>query len=255
MGNKSQSEIAAQAAIDPDAARILVVDDDSSIRARLSEGLEFDGYRVESVEDVGSARRRLMGSSFDLVLLDVNLPDSSGYDLLRELRAGGVSRLTGTSSEVPVLMVSGRAEEVDRVRAFEFGCDDYVMKPFSFAELRGRVAALLRRSRCDSSPDVVRVATLDIDRRARSVSVEGQPVRLTFKEFALLSVLASDPMRVFARAELLESIWGYSNAGSTRTLDAHACRLRAKLSTGRERYVINLWGVGYRLIALEPEEG
>lgn len=254
MGQKTQSELTALAALDPGAARVLVVDDDIRIRAKLCEGLEFDGYRVESVEDVESARRRLNGTPFDLVLLDVNLPDSSGYNLLRELRAGAISRLTGTSSEVPVLMVSGRAEEVDRVRAFEFGCDDYVMKPFSFAELRGRVAALLRRSRCDSSPEVVHVATLDIDRRARSVTVEGEPVRLTFKEFALLSVLASDPMRVFSRAELLESIWGYRNAGSTRTLDAHACRLRAKLSTGRERYVINLWSVGYRLIALEPEE-
>lgn len=254
MGNKTQSDLTAMAALDPGAARILVVDDDASIRARLCEGLEFDGHRVESVEDIEAARRRLMASPFDLVLLDVNLPGGSGYDLLRELRAGGIAKLTGTLSDVPVMMVSGRVDEVDRVRAFEFGCDDYVMKPFSFAELRSRVVALLRRSRCDSSPEIVHVATLDIDRRARSVSVEGEPVRLTFKEFALLSVLASDPMRVFSRAELLESIWGYRNAGSTRTLDAHACRLRAKLSTGRERYVINLWSVGYRLIALEPEE-
>lgn len=241
-------------ALDPTAARILVIDDDKSIRARLIEGLEFDGYRVEAAEDVDTARKRMKSLPFDLVMLDVNLPDSSGFNLLRELRGGAITRLAGTSPEVPVLMVSGRAEEVDRVRAFEFGCDDYVLKPFSFAELRGRVAALLRRSRCDSSPDAVTVQTLDIDRRARSVNVEGQPVRLTFKEFALLSVLASDPMRVFSREELMESVWGYRSAGSTRTLDAHACRLRAKLSSGRENYVINLWSVGYRLIACEPEE-
>lgn len=241
-------------ALDPSAARILVIDDDKSIRARLIEGLEFDGYRVDAAEDVDTARKRMKSLPFDLVLLDVNLPDSSGFNLLRELRSGAISRLTGTSSEVPVLMVSGRAEEVDRVRAFEFGCDDYVLKPFSFAELRGRVAALLRRSRCDSSPEVVTVKTLEIDRRARSVNVEGVPVHLTFKEFALLSVLASDPMRVFSREELMESVWGYQSAGSTRTLDAHACRLRAKLSSGREKYMINLWSVGYRLIACEPEE-
>lgn len=253
MGQKSKSDHAALAVLDPSAARILVIDDDASIRARLCEGLEFDGYRVESEETVDSARRRMKSLPFDLVLLDVNLPDCSGYNLLRELRRGALTKLSGTSADVPVLMVSGRAEEVDRVRAFEFGCDDYVMKPFSFAELRGRVSALLRRSRCESSPDVVTVQTLDIDRRARSVHVEGKPVRLTFKEFALLSVLASDPMRVFSREELLESVWGYRNAGSTRTLDAHACRLRAKLSSGRERYVINLWSVGYRLIACEPE--
>lgn len=226
-------------------ARILIVEDDAAIRDSLAEGLQLDGYRVYTAGDVASAKRRLRRSEIDLMLLDVNLPDSSGYELLRELRRGEV----GDRSKItlPVLMLSGRATEVDRLRGFELGCDDYVVKPFSFGELRGRIGALLRRGSPVSDFEITEVGVLRIDRRSRAVSVEGRAVPLTVKEYSLLLALAEDPERVFTREELLKSVWGYRSAGSTRTLDAHACRLRAKLGAGGERYVANLWGVGYRL--------
>lgn len=257
MGIKKQSEPSPDVqrlATNRPPARLLIVDDDVSVVAQLSEALELDGYSVHSCENVDSARRRLRRTPFDLLMLDLNLPDESGYELLRQIRAQGVGDLRGTRSDVAIMMVSGRSSEIDRVRAFELGCDDYMIKPYSYAELRGRIAALLRRTLADELPDHLTIGTLEIDLRARIVTIEGEPVHLTYKEYALLIALASDPGRVFSRAELLETVWGFRSAGSTRTLDAHACRLRAKLSTGRERYVINLWSVGYRLISKENEE-
>lgn len=257
MGTKNQSESPVGPPVPATTrppARLLIVDDDAAIVAHLSEALELDGYQVHCCENIESARRRMRRTAFDLLLLDLNLPDESGYDLLRQIRSQGVGETRGTRSDVAVMMVSGRSSEIDRVRAFELGCDDYVLKPFSYAELRGRITALLRRTRADELPDRMTIGTLEIDLRARAVTIEGEPVHLTYKEYALLIALASDPGRVFSREELLETVWGFRSAGSTRTLDAHACRLRAKLSTGRERYVINLWSVGYRLISKENEE-
>ncbi|MGH2907370.1 MAG: response regulator transcription factor [Solirubrobacterales bacterium] len=233
------------------AARILVVEDDAAIKEQLAEGLQLDGHKVFTAEDVASAKRRLRRNELDLVLLDINLPDESGYELLRELRAGSIG--DGSKRRVPVVMLSGRSAEVDRVRGFELGCDDYVVKPYSFGELRGRVGAVLRRARGAAAGDVIEVGTLRIDRRARAVFVEDRLVSLTVKEFSLLMALAQDPGRVFTREELLKTVWGYRTAGSTRTLDAHACRLRAKLCSGREHFVINLWGVGYRLTEVGEE--
>lgn len=236
-----------------DAARILIVEDDPSIRAALADGLGLDGHKVSLAEDVASARRRLQRTPVDLVLLDVNLPDESGYELLREVRTGSHDHGSDAASRLPVMMLSGRTQEIDRVRAFELGCDDYIAKPYSFGELRGRVSAVLRRSVPPSPTDRIEIGALAIDRRARAVWLGGKRVRLTFKEYSLLLALAADPYRVFTRAELLQTVWGYRSAGSTRTLDAHACRLRAKLSGGPDQYILNLWGVGYRLLETDGD--
>jgi DNA-binding response OmpR family regulator len=233
--------------ISQQASRVLIVEDDEAIRSSLADGLELDGHTVVTAEDAAAARRQLHKSAVDILLLDVNLPDQSGYDLLREIRAGKIGG-DAPARHLPVMMLSGRSAEIDRVRGFELGCDDYVTKPYSFGELRGRIAAVLRRSRGCEDVDITQVGELTIDRRARSVRVDGQAVALTVKEYALLLALAEDPERVFTRDQLLRTVWGFRSAGSTRTLDAHACRLRAKLGVGRERYVINLWGVGYRLL-------
>lgn len=241
MGTKTQTP--------RQSARILVVEDDAAIKDTLAEGLQLDGHHVFTAGDVAAAKRRLRRTDVDLVLLDVNLPDQSGYELLRDLRAGVLG--DRSSSKLPVLMLSGRATEVDRLRGFELGCDDYVVKPFSFGELRGRVGALLRRGVGAGEFEVTEVGALRIDRRARSVFIDEQLVALTVKEYSLLLALAEDPERVFTRDELLKSVWGYRSAGSTRTLDAHACRLRAKLGVNGERFVANLWGVGYRLVERE----
>ncbi|MFY9265874.1 MAG: response regulator transcription factor [Solirubrobacterales bacterium] len=228
--------------------KILIVEDDDITRESLACGLRLDGHDVMTAENVASARRSLRSDRTDVILLDVSLPDCSGYQLLREIRADTIGRDL-LNPNVPVLMLSGHGEETDRVRGFEFGCDDYIVKPYSFTELRGRIAAVLRRATPDLDATIARIGELVIDRRGRTVHLNGEPVFLTIKEWGLLLALAGDPTRVFSRDELLTIVWGYRTAGSTRTLDAHACRLRGKLAAaGTRRYVVNLWGVGYRLI-------
>jgi len=149
---------------------------------------------------------------------------------------------------LPVLVLSGRGEEIDRIRGFDRGADDYVVKPFSYPELRRRVDALLRRSRERAPGGLVRVGEIEIDTVSRDVRVAGEAAALSQKEFALLLALAAQPTRVFTKEELLRDVWGYRSMGRTRTLDSHACRLRHKLGGAGGRYVVNVWGVGYRLL-------
>lgn len=235
--------------------RLLVIDDDDAVRLRLVEAFTLDGYVADGAEDLETARQRLRSSECNIVLLDVNLPDGAGYELLRELRSGKLRPTERSLAQLPVVMVSGRSGEFDRIRGFEFGCDDYVTKPYSFGELRGRVAAVLRRGTPPASEDPLDLGELQIDPRSREVMLAGRRIVLTSKEYSLLITLAGEPERVFERERLLRSIWGYAGAGSTRTLDAHACRLRAKLSGGERTYVRNTWGVGYRLFSPESEAG
>lgn len=233
-----------QLAAPGDPAQILVVDDDAGVRRHLAEGLGRDGHRMLMAADLNSARNQIERTELDALLLDLELPGGTGYDLLRELRGGRL----GPRMDLPVLMVSGHADEIERIRGFELGCDDFIAKPFSFFELRGRLAAVLRRSDPQRNDHRSVVATIAIDRRARAVFVEDQRVELTAKEYALLLALAEDPLRVYTREELLVAVWGYRAQHSSRTLDAHACRLRSKLSRGELGYVANVWGVGYRLL-------
>ena len=149
---------------------------------------------------------------------------------------------------MPVVVVSGRSGELDRVRGFERGADDYVCKPFSYPELRGRIAALLRRADRRPASGRLRVGELELDPLSRDVRVCGERLALSQKEFALLRTLAAEPTRVFTKDELLRTIWGFRSRGTTRTLDSHACRLRHKLDAHGHRFVVNVWGVGYRLV-------
>lgn len=224
---------------------ILAVDDDTVTRTVLADGLGVDGHAVSTAKNCTEARRLLRSRRFDLVLLDLNLPDASGYSLLREIRDGGRQRTV--ASDLPVIVLSGRAAEVDRLRGFELGCDDYLVKPYSFAELRGRIRAVTRRGH-ERRGEVLTVDDLTIDQRARDVRVAGRRMALTSKEYGLLVQLAQDPYRVFTKSELLIAVWGHGDHGSTRTLDSHACRLRRKLAIAGRRYVINVWGTGYRLV-------
>jgi DNA-binding response OmpR family regulator len=229
------------------AATILLVEDDGPTRTFLADNLTADGYEL-LVADCARDGLRLLETKFpDVALVDLGLPDGSGLDIVRRVRAsdGVASRI---DPAVPLVVLSGRAGELDRLRGFERGCDDYVCKPFSYPELRARVEALLRRADVRRRPGRLRVGELEIDAASRVVRLRGVPVELSQKEFALVRTLASDPTRVFTKDELLRTIWGFRTLGSTRTLDSHACRLRHKLGRGGDRYVVNVWGVGYRLV-------
>jgi len=149
--------------------------------------------------------------------------------------------------DLPVIVLTGRAGETDRVRGFARGADDYVVKPFLYAELLGRIRAVLRRTKGRPQRGVMRVGELTVDPVTRAVRLGGEPVRLAAKEFALLQALAEEPTRVFSKHELLRDVWGFLSMGQTRTLDAHACRLRKKLAGSSREWVVNVRGVGYKL--------
>ena len=236
-----------------DQVTVLVVDDEPHILSFLEENLQNDDFAVHTATSVAQARSKLHAFRPSIVLLDVMLPDATGFDLCREIREQDAlhSRI---DPDTPVIMLTARGDEVDRVRGFQRGADDYVVKPFHYPELIARMSALLRRSRDVRERDVVQVAGISIDTSSREVTVHGNHVDLSAKEFMLLTALAREPRKVFRKQELLESVWGYRSVGATRTLDSHASRLRKKLkpfAQGRE-YIANVWGVGYRLIAVEP---
>lgn len=229
------------------AATILVVEDDAATRAFLADNLTADGFLVAAAPNVARGRELLEGTYPDVVLVDVNLPDGTGLDVLRAVRDADGLR-SGVDPRTPVLVLSGRHDEVDRLRAFERGADDFLAKPYSYPELRARAHALLRRTEERPTRSRLRVGGLQIDPASREVRLNGNRVELAGKEFALLRTLAHDPTRVYTKEELLRTIWGYRVPGSTRTLDSHACRLRQKLADTGERFVVNVWGVGYRLV-------
>jgi DNA-binding response OmpR family regulator len=234
-----------------DASTILVVEDDAATRTFLADNLTADGYELLVAETAGDALRLLESRFPDLALVDVGLPDGSGLDLVTRVRAadGVASRV---DPNTPLMVLSGRTGELDRIRGFDRGCDDYLCKPFSYPELRGRVAALLRRSQQRRSLGRLKVGDLEVDPPSREVRLRGERIPLSQKEFALLRMLAAEPTRVFTKEELLRTIWGFRAMGTTRTLDSHACRLRRKLGVHGDAFVANVWGVGYRLVDGAP---
>ncbi len=228
-------------------ATILIVEDHPTTRTFLADNLSADGYEVIEAEGIADARR-LLGATFpDLAIVDLGLPDGDGLDLLAHVRAA--DRVAGRlDPDLPLLVLSGRVSELDRLRGFERGCDDYILKPFSYHELGARVRALLRRTQRRPGAGRLRVGSLELDPQSRQVWVGGESVSLSKKEFALLRALAGEPTKVFTREELLRGVWGFVAMGQTRTLDSHAFRLRQKLNRTDDRFVINVWGVGYRLV-------
>jgi DNA-binding response OmpR family regulator len=226
--------------------QVLVVEDDEATAEFLLDNLRADGYRAAAASGVGEGLRAIEVRQPDVVLLDLMLGDGHGLELLDSVRSadGLASRL---DPGLPVIVLSGRTAETDRVRGFARGCDDYVAKPFSYPELHARIRAVLRRAAERSRRGVMRVGSLVVDPITRRVQLDGRPVHLSAKEFSLLQTLASDPTAVFPKEQLLRDVWGYLSMGNTRTLDAHACRLRRKLSGSARPFVLNLRGVGYRL--------
>ena len=233
--------------MEPDPPTILIVEDHSATRRFLADNLAADGYEPIEAGTAAEGLRLIAAGSPELVIIDLGLPDRDGLELLSEVRASA-SRGGRLDSRLPVLILTGRGGELDRIRGFERGTDDYLVKPFSYGELRGRLDALLRRARARPRLGRMRVGALELDPMSRDAWVDGEAVRLTNKEFALALRLATEPTRVFTRAELLSEVWGFQSVGATRTLDSHASRLRRKLSCGRQRFVVNVWGIGYCLV-------
>jgi DNA-binding response OmpR family regulator len=225
---------------------VLVVEDDEPTRAFLCDNLVADGFRVLTASGAGEGLRAIESRSPGIVVLDLVLADGNGLELLDRVRAadGLGSRI---DPDLPVIVLSGRAGDADRVRSFARGADDHLCKPFLYAELVARMRALLRRSEGRRQRGVMRVGELTVDPQTRAVRLAGRRVQLSAKEFALLAALAEQPTRVFGKGELLRDVWGFVSPGNTRTLDAHACRLRKKLAAPGRAWVLNVRGVGYRL--------
>jgi DNA-binding response OmpR family regulator len=227
-------------------ASVVVCEDDAVTLELLCDHLVADRFGVMPAPSASDALRLCRYNHPDLLLLDLSLPDASGLDVLREIReADGVD--SRFDPRLPVIVLTGRGGDTDRIRGFDSGADDYLTKPFNYEELRARIGAVLRR-RASRREGPCRVGDLLIDPPRRKVSVGDREIHLAKKEFTLLRVLASDPTRVFTKEELLRDVWGFRSPGKTRTLDSHASRLRRKLDPEHSRYIINCWGIGYRLI-------
>ena len=224
-------------------ARILLVDDEQPIQTLLSFPLQRDGYEVVQASDGREALARFSEQTFDLVVLDVMLPKMDGLEVCRRLRA---------RSSVPIIMLTAKSEEIDKVLGLELGADDYITKPFSMREFRSRVKAALRRSGMNRSDNggerPVDVRGLRIDPAKRTVTRDGAPVPTTYVEFEILAALASSPGRVFTRDMLLSRIWGDSAYRDPRTIDVHIRHLREKLEADPAvpEYIHTVRGVGYR---------
>jgi two-component system phosphate regulon response regulator PhoB len=222
------------------APRILVVEDETSLATLLVYNLEAEGYQVEHVDNGDEAELRLAESPPDLVILDWMLPGVSGLEICRRLRARDNAR------DMPVIMLTARGEEGERVRGLSVGADDYVVKPFSTPELMARVRALLRRARPERVASRLTLGDIDLDRDTRRVRRSGREIHLGPTEFRLLEYFMEKPGRVFTRAQLLDSVWGMSAEIDERTVDVHVGRLRKALIRGREKDPIRtVRGAGY----------
>lgn len=233
-------------------ATIVVCEDDEITRELLADNLRADRFRVLAAPDAATALEHCRDRAPELLLLDLNLPDCAGLDVLREIRGGGSFEPAAEAAHpydrgMPVIVLSGRGSDADRVRGLVEGADDYLVKPFHYPELLARIRNVLdRRTRGFGGPR--RIGDILIDPLSRTVAVGDRGVELANKEFELLRLLAGDPTKVFTKKQILHDIWGYELSARTRTLDSHASRLRRKLDPDGGRYVINCWGVGYRLV-------
>ncbi len=225
-------------------ARILLVDDEQAVQTLLTYPLRKEGYEVVEAKDGQEALDRFGEERFDLVVLDIMLPKLDGIEVCRRLR---------TRSQVPIIMLTAKGDEVDKVAGLEMGADDYITKPFSVREFRSRVKAALRRGKMTGAGTLagnepIRAGDLEIDFERRSVLLASEPIQLTYVEFEILATLAAAPGRVFTREMLLEHIWGDSTYRDPRTVDVHIRHLREKLESDAKQpeYLFTVRGVGYR---------
>jgi DNA-binding response OmpR family regulator len=225
-------------------SKILIVEDEPAMVAGLRDNFEYEGYDVISAEDGVSGLDRALNDSPDLVVLDVMMPRMSGLDVCKQLKAKRPS--------VPIIMLTARGQEIDKVVGLELGADDYVTKPFSIRELMARVKAVLRRSSSQqtAAADVYRFSDVEVNVRSNEVRRNGELVDLSSKEFALLAYFIAHPVETLSRDRLLDAVWGYENYPSTRTVDTHIVHLRQKLEPNPEepRFILTVHGTGYKFV-------
>lgn len=230
--------------------QVLIVEDERTIREVVRRYLEVDGYLVFEAEDSQQAVDILTQRSIDLLILDVMIPGMDGFMLARKLRNPSQISTMNTSGDVPIIFLTARKDEQDRLNGFEYGGDDYLTKPFSPRELMARVKAVMRRSIVGviGTEDPIQVAKLRLDPKSRTVSMDSATVSLTAKEFDLLWFLAKHPQQVFSRTQLLDHVWGYEFYGDESTVTVHVRRLREKIEPDptKPTYIQTVWGIGYK---------
>jgi DNA-binding response OmpR family regulator len=223
--------------------RILIVEDEPAMVAGLQDNFEFEGYDVISADNGAAGLERALNDDPDLVVLDVMMPRMSGLDVCKQLKA--------KRPGIPIIMLTARGQEIDKVVGLELGADDYVTKPFSIRELMARVKAVLRRaSHPVPLPEVYRFSDVEVNIRGNEVSRAGKPIELSSKEFALLAYFISHPAETLSRDRLLDEVWGYDNYPNTRTVDTHIVHLRQKLELNPEepRFILTVHGTGYKFV-------
>jgi DNA-binding response OmpR family regulator len=235
--------------------RILVIEDNHDIAHLVELHLRDSYFEVELAADGRTGLELARNGAYDLIVLDIMLPELDGLEVCRQLR--------GTANQTPILMLTAKSAELDRVVGLELGADDYLTKPFSIRELLARVKAILRRAettanaQADRVTDRIEINGLCIEPSRREVSIEGKPVELTAREFDLLHYFASHPGRVFSREQLLNQVWGYGHDGYQHTVNSHINRLRKKIERdpADARYILTVWGVGYKFTGQQHGQG
>lgn len=226
--------------------KILIVDDEPSMRMGLKDNLEFEGYQVDTAEDGITGLEKIIKDKFDLVLLDVMMPNMSGFDVCKSVREKGV----GT----PIILLTAKGEEIDKVLGLELGADDYITKPFSVRELLARIKAVLRRGGPKGGvqiPDELSIGNLELNFSSYTAQTHGKSVKMSHKEFEILQYLWQHRNDTVSRYDLLEDIWGYNESPTTRTVDNFILKLRQKVedNPNEPRIILTVHGVGYKLVA------
>lgn len=222
------------------AKKILLVDDEPLIVKGLKFALEQDGYEIDSAEDGESAIEKTGKNQYDLILLDVMLPKLSGIEVCQTIRE---------TSDIPIIMLTAKGEDMDKILGLEYGADDYMTKPFNILEVKARIKSILRRAGGGRENTKIEISSgaLNINIASRTVEEDGKSINLTVKEFDLLQLFMNNPGKVYSREELLETIWGFDYLGDFRTVDVHIRRLREKIEPdpANPQYIMTKWGVGY----------
>jgi DNA-binding response OmpR family regulator len=225
--------------------KILIVEDEPHMRMGLKDNLEFEGYEVDYAEDGELATSKILNNQYSLILLDVMLPKVSGFDVCKRIRKEGI--------KTPVILVTAKGEEIDKVLGLELGADDYVTKPFSLRELLARIKAVLRRAESsagDKEESDLKIGKMNVNFASYNASVENEPVQMSHKEFEILHYLWENKNKTVSRDELLQKIWGYEESPTTRTVDNFILKLRQKIEIdfNNPKIILTVHGIGYKLI-------